>query len=227
MTAGSGAAGAANASGPGSLNEARLLRGAEKLGLTLDETARGRFATYARLLAQWGDAINLTALRDPHQVLVRHFLDSLALVRHLPATDALPAPTLVDVGSGAGFPGAVCALMRPDLRVTLVERVGKKAAFLMALRRELGLSYEVEAQDAERLMPPAGPGFGLVVSRACLPIAKWLPFAARLAQPGAAVFAMISVEDALPPLPSRLTMRLDTTYDVGAGPHRLLGLRAS
>ena len=195
-----------------------LRRGAAQLGLPLDESLVRQFERYRRLLATWGEKINLTALRDPQQVVIRHFLDSLALVRRLPAAAALPVPTLVDVGSGAGLPGAVCALLRPDLRVTLVERVNKKAAFLLTLRRELGLHYEVRPEDAARLPTR----FGAVISRAALPLPQWLPFATQLAAPGGVVVAMTSAAEPLPAPPDALQLQLDELYDVGAGPHRLL-----
>jgi 16S rRNA (guanine527-N7)-methyltransferase len=150
--------------------------------------------------------------------MIRHFLDSLALVRRLPVASDLAAPTLVDVGSGAGLPGAVCALMRPDLRVTLVERISKKAAFLLTLRRELGLHYDVLADDATKLQGR----FGIVCSRAALPLERWLPLAAKLVEPGGLVFSMSSLGDAVPPPPPSLRPDLDETYDVGAGPYRLL-----
>lgn len=196
-----------------------LLRsGAAQLGLPVDAATAQKFERYRRLLAAWGEKINLTALHDPRQVVIRHFLDSLALVRRLPAESALPAPTLVDVGSGAGLPGAVCALLRPELQVTLVERVNKKAAFLLTLRRELGLRYEVFADDAAKLQTR----FGIVVSRAALPLPQWLPLASRLALPGGVVLAMTTPAETLPTEPPTLARQRDELYDVGAGPHRLL-----
>ena len=195
-----------------------LRRGAAQLGLPLDETAAQHFERYRSLLATWGKKINLTALHDPQQVVIRHFLDSMALVRRLPPVTALPAATLVDVGSGAGLPGAVGALLRPDLQVTLVERVNKKAAFLLTLRRELGLRYEVFADDAAKLRTR----FGIVISRAALPLPAWLPLASRLALPGGVVLAMTTLDEPLPVEPPALQLQTDEIYDVGGGPHRLL-----
>jgi 16S rRNA (guanine527-N7)-methyltransferase len=204
------------------MGEAELLvQGAARLGLSLDETARERCARYQRLLSEWGARINLTAVHDPREVVIRHFLDSLVVAARLPAADALPAPTLVDVGSGAGFPGAVCALMRPDLAVTLCERIGKKAAFLLTLRRELGLRYEVAADDASTL--PGG--YGVAVARAALQPPAWLALGAKLVAPGGVVVVMTSVREPLPPLPAGTELVSDETYDVGTGPHRLLLVR--
>jgi 16S rRNA (guanine527-N7)-methyltransferase len=214
-----------------STTKSALREGAAALGLPLDAAKMGALSRYQALLAEWNAKINLTALRDPGAVVVGHFLDSLALVRALPTADLAP-PTLVDVGSGAGFPGVLCALLRPDLRVTLVERIGKKAAFLLALRRELGLTYQVEASDAERLVSSAGDGgFGIVVSRAALPLPGWLALGARLGSPAGWVFAMTTPHEPLPPPSSLLAVGLaprpvhDSDYDVGAGRRRLLAFR--
>ncbi len=104
---------------------AQLRDGAERLGVRLDAAALARLDAYLALLQLWGRKINLTAipLDDVERIATLHFLDSLACVARLPLLSDLPQPTLIDVGSGAGFPGVLCALLRPDLRVTLVERV--------------------------------------------------------------------------------------------------------
>lgn len=203
--------------------EALLCRGAAQLGVSLDEVQLVQLRRYQALLAEWSAKMNLTAVRDPREVIVRHFLDSLALLRALPTQGTLPEPTLVDIGSGAGFPGVFCALFRSDLHVTLVERIGKKAAFLSALRRELGLKYEVEALSAERL--PGG--YGVAVSRAALPLPDWLLLAGRLVAPRGYVFAMTTPREPLPKGPEfqNLELLCDVTYDVGAGPRRILGYK--
>lgn len=198
-----------------------MVSGAALQGVTLGDLDVSKLHRYTQLLEQWGQTMNLTAVHGREQVVRRHFLDSLALVGKLPPVAELPSPTLLDVGSGAGFPGVLCALCRPDLRVTLSERIGKKAAFLLTLRRELGLQFEVIADDAARLPP----GFGIVVSRAALPLPKWLPFAAALTAPSGLVFAMTSQSEPIPPLPPDLSPYLDESYDVGEGPHRLLAYR--
>jgi 16S rRNA (guanine527-N7)-methyltransferase len=210
-----------------------LVGGAAQLGLPLSELQLAQLARYQALLSEWGEKINLTALRDPADIVTRHFLDSLALVRALPSTTQLLAAgldrSLVDVGSGAGFPGVLCALLRPELHVTLVERIGKKAAFLLALRRELGLHYRVEAISADRLVTR----YAIAVSRAALPLAEWLPLATALSAPSGFIFAMTTPREPMPaqletPLQVKDTQLMpcaDITYDVGAGSHRLLGFR--
>lgn len=204
--------------------QARVAQGAKALGLALSVETLTRIAIYDELLRQWGSKMNLTAipLDDPARIATHHFLDSLACVARLPEASALPRPTLVDVGSGAGFPGALCALLRPDLQVTLVERVGKKAAFLQTLRRELGLSFGVESCDAERLIADdPSQRFGIAVSRAALPPPQWLALGLRLVAPGGYVLAMTGAAEPTPAADGG-ELLAEETYDVGAGAKRLL-----
>jgi 16S rRNA (guanine527-N7)-methyltransferase len=198
-----------------------LVSGASAQGISLGQTEVARLVRYAELLEEWGRKINLTAIVGREQIFRRHFLDSLALVGRLPPLAELPSPSLLDVGSGAGFPGVLCALCRPDLRITLSERIGKKAAFLLTLRRELGLSFEVFADDATRLPT----GFGVVVSRAALPLPKWFPFAESLTAPRGYIYSMTSPSEPVPDAPPSLSLCLDMLYDIGEGQHRILAHR--
>lgn len=202
----------------------RVWRGAEALNLQLSADLLTKIEVYAGLLRQWGAKMNLTAipLDDPGRIATHHFLDCLACVVHLPPASELTAPTLIDVGSGAGFPGVICALLRPDLQVTLVERVGKKAAFLQTLRRELGLSFTVESCDAERLVAPTPErGYGIAVSRAALPPPQWLSLGLRMVAPGGFVFSMTSLAEPTPTNAAGVLLR-ERKYNVGAGEKRLL-----
>ncbi len=105
-------------------------------GLPLDAAQLAQFLVYADELAAWNAHTNLTAITDREGVYVRHFADSLALAQHW--GDA--PDTLVDLGSGAGFPGLPLKLLRPELALTMVDSVGKKTAFLTHLASRLGLS---------------------------------------------------------------------------------------
>lgn len=104
-------------------------------GLTLSAAQLDQFAAYAAELQRWNERLNLTAITDLEAISVRHFLDSLRCA--LAWGDA--PDTLADIGSGAGFPGVPLKLLRPTLRLTLIESVGKKAAFLEHLIGWLGL----------------------------------------------------------------------------------------
>jgi 16S rRNA (guanine527-N7)-methyltransferase len=106
-----------------------------------------RFADYLALLMRWNARTNLTAVRDENGILSRHFVESIACARLLPPNIA----TLLDFGSGAGFPGIPIALCRPEIAVTLAESQGKKAAFLREAVRTLGLSASVHSGRAELL----------------------------------------------------------------------------
>ena len=92
----------------------------------LDAGLSHQFETYLSLLLRWNARMNLTAIRDEEGILARHFVESIACARALPAGIG----TLLDFGSGAGFPGIPIALCRPEIAVTLAESQGKKAAFL-------------------------------------------------------------------------------------------------
>lgn len=107
------------------------------LGVTLTPVQMAQFERYRALLLQWNERINLTAITDPDAIVIRHFLDALSCVR---ATGDLNGQTLIDVGTGAGLPGVPLKIAYPDLHLTLVDSVGKKARFLEALVGELRLS---------------------------------------------------------------------------------------
>jgi 16S rRNA (guanine527-N7)-methyltransferase len=105
------------------------------------------FIEYYSLIVRWNDRINLTAIRDREAILQRHFVESIACARSLPPGIA----TLLDYGSGAGFPGIPIAICRPEMTVTLAESQGKKAAFLREAIRTTGISACVHAGRAETL----------------------------------------------------------------------------
>lgn len=124
----------------------------------LDPETAGHFEAYLHLLLRWNARINLTAVRDEDGTLRRHFLESIVCARALP----VGISTLLDFGSGAGFPGLPVALCRREIAVTLAESQGKKAAFLREVVRTLGITVEVHAARAETL----GKVFDCVTLRA-------------------------------------------------------------
>jgi 16S rRNA (guanine527-N7)-methyltransferase len=131
---------------------AEIESGALALGLALPPAALDRLAAYLALIARWNKVYNLTAVREPAQMVPRHLLDALAVLPHIEARD------LVDIGSGAGIPGIPIAIARPNMRVTLLESNGKKARFLGTVRRELGLeNVEVVQARAESFRPAQAP----------------------------------------------------------------------
>lgn len=107
-----------------------------------------QLSAYLDLLMKWNQRMNLTAIRDPRQMVRRHFGESLFAAQHLPALG-----TVLDFGSGAGFPGIPIQLWHPHVRVTLAESQAKKATFLREVVRSLSLATEVWSERAESLAP--------------------------------------------------------------------------
>lgn len=128
---------------PGRLDELLVERGLERLQ-TVDNK---QFICYLSLILRWNARLNLTAIRDVEAILSRHFVECIACARGLPSEIA----TLLDFGSGAGFPGIPIAICRPEIAVTLAESQGKKSAFLREAVRTLNLSAAVYSGRAESL----------------------------------------------------------------------------
>jgi 16S rRNA (guanine527-N7)-methyltransferase len=149
-----------------------LNQGLSALGLTLPDEAIDRLLTYQDMIGRWNKVYNLTAVRDLGDMLRQHLLDSLAIVpsldRHFAQRlDASPHPQtwrLLDVGSGAGLPGVVLAIVRPAWDVTCVDTVAKKASFIRQVAAELGLPNLHGVH--QRVEAMTEPPFDLVTSRA-------------------------------------------------------------
>jgi 16S rRNA (guanine527-N7)-methyltransferase len=155
---------------------ARLNAQLAAVGLdTVDSAFGGQFEDYLSLLLRWNVCVNLTAIRDEEGILSRHFVESILCARALPAGIV----TLLDFGSGAGFPGIPIALCRPEIDVTLAESKGKKAAFLQEAIRVLGISAKVYAQRAESLSAQ----FDCVTLRAVDHMPQAVKAASRLVAP--------------------------------------------
>ena len=145
-----------------------LLKGIRHLGFDLGQDQALLFQRYFQELVDWNKRVNLTAIIGNREIQAKHFLDSLTVSLVIPK-DVLAKGTLMDVGSGAGFPGLPLKILCPGLRVTLVESVGKKAAFLRHMTDTLGLEgVEVRCQRAETLAHDSHlrETFDVVVSRA-------------------------------------------------------------
>ena len=122
-----------------------------------------QLSIYLDLLLRWNDRTNLTAIREPEEIVRRHFGESIFAGRHIASRLANPA-SLLDFGSGAGFPGLPIQLLLPELRVTLAESQGKKSSFLREAVRTLGLTTEVWGGRVEALPPTQQ--FNVVAMRA-------------------------------------------------------------
>jgi len=124
-------------------------------GATLLPALYAQLSTYLDLLVKWNARTNLTSIREPEEMVRRHFGESLFAGAQL-ADRVTDGTTLLDFGSGAGFPGLPIQLSRPELAVTLAESQGKKASFLREAVRTLGLKTEVWAGRVETMPPVAG-----------------------------------------------------------------------
>ena len=150
---------------------AALSAGLQELQLPASEAQRGQLLAYVELLHKWNQAYNLSAVRDPQQMIRQHLLDCLAVIapldRHLQGRDA----RILDVGSGAGLPGVVWALMRPRWTLCCVDAVAKKTSFVRQVAAELALrNLQAEHARVEQLQ---GPPFDAVVSRAFASLADF------------------------------------------------------
>ncbi len=119
---------------------------AEKYGITLDEKALERFDLYGKLLVEWNEKINLTAITEPEEIAIKHFLDCLTVFSKV---DIKEKAKIIDVGTGAGFPGIVMLIARPDLQMTLMDSLNKRLNVIRDILDKLGLEAEVVHSRAE------------------------------------------------------------------------------
>ena len=179
-----------------------LASGLAALGLPASGEVERKLRDYVALIAKWNRVHNLTAVRDPAEMLGLHVLDSLAVLPHISGKSVL------DVGSGAGLPGIPLAIARPDLEVTLLDSNQKKTSFQQQAVIELGLANvravnaRVESWGAPRL-------FDVVISRAFASIGEFVSAAGRLCAAGGVLAAMKGVypHDELTAMPPAYRVR--------------------
>lgn len=160
-----------------------FLEGVRQLGHTLSETQLEQFLTYLEELLDWNTRMNLTAITNPEEVLVKHFLDSLTL---LPLIDKSHL-RLLDIGTGAGFPGLPLKIARPQWSVTLLEATGKKVTFVNHVIETLHLEDVIAVQGrAEELAhkPAYRAKFDVVTARAVAAIPTLLEYSAPYCRVG-------------------------------------------
>jgi 16S rRNA (guanine527-N7)-methyltransferase len=190
---------------------------------TLGRELAGRFEAYLALILRWNSRMNLTAIRGEEGILSRHFVESIACARALPPG----THTLLDFGSGAGFPGIPIALCRPEIAVTLAESQSKKAAFLHEAIRVLGIRVSVHASRAESL---EGCWFDCVTMRAVDRMERAVPVAARLVSPGGSLVLMTTrTESAAQRTAAGAMFTWNPTIELPFGADRLIevGVRAA
>lgn len=172
----------------------RLIDGAKGLGLKISREQSEKFQRYMELLIEWNEKLNLTAITEPEEIVEKHFIDSITL---LLACKPKEGAKLLDVGTGAGFPGVPAKIMRPDLKVTLLDGSNKRLNFLGELCGELGIECERVHKRAEEagLDRRMRESYDLVTARAvaqlrvlceyCLPLVKMKGFFVAMKGPGA------------------------------------------
>ena len=185
--------------------EEALREGLEDLNLLLTDAQVTQLLDYQELLQKWNRVYNLTAVRDPKDMLTHHLLDSLAIIaplqRQLQQRHGVIRPRLLEVGAGAGLPGVVVAICCPDIQVACVDAVAKKMAFVRQVQVALGLPNLQALHARVETLPGA---YDLVCSRAFASLVDFVQGTRELLAPGACWLAMKGQEPidemaALPP----------------------------
>lgn len=128
------------------IDKNRLCSLAKENGIILDDTALDRFDTYAELLVEWNGKMNLTAITEPEEIEVKHFLDCLMLPKYF-NLDYIQ--TVIDVGAGAGFPSVPLLIYKPNLCLTMMDAINKRLTFLDTAVHALGLEAQLIHERAE------------------------------------------------------------------------------
>ncbi|WP_028241488.1 16S rRNA (guanine(527)-N(7))-methyltransferase RsmG [Stutzerimonas azotifigens] len=176
-----------------------LAAGIRALGLACTAEQQERLLAYLALLVKWNKAYNLTAVRDPDEMVSRHLLDSLSIAPHV----AAGGDTWLDVGSGGGMPGVPLAILFPERRFTLLDGNGKKTRFLTQVKLELGLGNLEVVQSRVEAFRPSQP-FAGIVSRAFSALADFANWTRHLGDAATRWLAMKGVQpdDELQALPA-------------------------
>jgi 16S rRNA (guanine527-N7)-methyltransferase len=175
-----------------------LGEGIAAMHLDVSPAQQDKLMDYLALMFKWNAVYNLTSLRDPMQMVTHHLLDSLAAV---PAFAT--AHNVLDVGSGGGLPGIVLAIVRPDMKVSMIDTVHKKTAFLTQVKAELGLvNVTVYTARVEQLQ--VSDKFDVITSRACADLSDFVNWSCHLLADGGRYIALKGVapkdeQERLPP----------------------------
>lgn len=201
-----------------------LERGCDELGLSLDAQQRGKLMDYLALFAKWNRAYNLSAIRDPEQMVRLHLLDSLAIVPHI------TGDRLIDVGTGGGLPGVPLAICFPEKSLALLDSAGKKTRFLFQVKTDLSLvNVQIHNCRVESHRPDAL--YDGVVSRAFASLVDMTQNCAHLLKSGGTFWAMKGVypQAELSQLPANIQLKHSVALTVpGLDAERcLLALTAS
>lgn len=170
---------------------ASLEAGIAQIGLVINAAQLNQLLDYLALLQKWNKVYNLTAVRDPQQMVSQHLLDCLAAI---PAF--VNAKRVLDVGAGGGLPGLILAIVRPDISVALIDTVHKKTAFLTQVKAELGLAnVTVHTGRVEQLQ--VSQGFDVITSRAFAELADFVNWSGHLLAEGGEFIALKGIDPEL------------------------------
>ncbi len=167
---------------------------AQDMGITLDDIALERFELLEQRLLRWNEHVNLTAITDPDEIAVKHFADSLSV---LSAEDPVKGASVIDIGSGAGFPGLPLLIARPDLEITFLDSVEKKLGFIKDFTRQAGLVAQSIHSRAEELSHTQQyrETYDYAVSRAVAPLNILAEYCIPFVKPNGLFIAMKGADD--------------------------------
>lgn len=192
-----------------------LIDGAHDLGIHLDNETAKKFSLYANELIAWNRKINLTAITDPFEIAVKHFLDSIA-----PSLHIAPDASIIDIGSGGGFPGIPLAILLPKLSITLIDTSRKKVSFLKHLARFLQLThvsvYQISAEDISKNQQFSRT-YNIIISRALFPLDKLISLGLPLLTENGEIVAMKGKKVSNDKEMTRISELLNKWKNEGAG----------
>lgn len=166
-----------------------LSENAEKMNIDLSKQQMRQFELYADTLVEWNQKMNLTAITDPQGIAVKHFLDSAALLQHAEIPEG---SSLLDVGTGAGFPSVPVKLLRPDVQITLLDSLQKRIGFLDVLCEKLCIEAQTlhaRAEEAGR-KPALREQFAVATARAVAHLRELSEYCLPFVRPGGCFLAM-------------------------------------
>ncbi len=160
----------------------------EKLGIALPPATLAQLEAYAAYLIEYNEKVNLTAITEPAEIAHKHFVDSLLFFK---AAAPAPGARVIDVGTGAGFPGVVLKIARPDLQLTLLDSLNKRLVFLQQLLERLGLSAElVHSRAEDGAKPPLRESFDFATARAVAALPVLCEYCLPYVKPGGSFVAL-------------------------------------
>ena len=176
------------------INTSYLKSKAEVMGVALDGAALERFELLAQMLVDWNNRVNLTAITDPDEIVIKHFLDSLSPLAHM---DLKNGAKTIDVGCGAGFPGLPILIARPDINITFLDSIEKKLKFIENFLKEAGLFGETIHDRAEIIgkQPEHREQYDAAFTRAVAPLNILAEYCIPLVRVGGIYVSMKGAED--------------------------------